>query len=114
MKKIVYTCDSCNYVRDPSMFVNLDAEYHKCDWCVKVEHKRSVEKQNRENAQRLKACDKCKQTGILHKSIYACGPGYFDEPDPTIYCECSRGLALNPNTPFVVTGFERDNNDDYT
>lgn len=36
-------------------------------------------------------CTKCNNTGFIHKSIYALGPGYFDEPDPDVYCDCPKG-----------------------
>ena len=73
-----------------------------CKSCIASEENELIYQQNRENAKTLPGCESCKGNGILHHSIYACGPGYYDDPDPTIYCTCAKGTALNPATKFVV------------
>lgn len=105
MKKLVNCCDRCGVLGE-NLTLKLFDKQELCPRCVSIkesEHKNKIRERNRQNAEKLIACINCKHTGIIHKSIYACGPGYYDEPDPTIYCKCPRGRALDPDTNFIVS-----------
>lgn len=105
MKKLVNCCDECEKIGH-NLYLEIIDNKELCEMCIrKIKYKLRLDIQNKnfESALKLKACNKCNQTGLLHRSMYTCGPGYYDEPDPSIYCNCPRGLALNPSTDFIVT-----------
>lgn len=104
MKKLVNCCDVCNIIGE-YLDLNITDGKELCNNCVdkwKSARLNEVREQNRKNADKFLSCKKCKHTGIIHHSIYSVGPGYYDKPDPTIYCTCTKGRALNPNTNFLV------------
>lgn len=104
MKILVNCCDECRSIGE-KLRLTPYKDRELCIKCVsEAQYKRSQEIQeiNRQNAKNLSSCDKCKHTGILHKSMYVLGPGYGDPPDPTVYCKCPKGHALNPFTNFIV------------
>ena len=104
MKKLVNCCDECNAIGDHLDLI-LTAGKELCSRCVakwNYAKLKEVREQNRVNANSFTSCNKCKHTGVIHQSIYAVGPGYYDEPDPTIYCFCTKGRALDPNTNYLV------------
>lgn len=93
MIKEVICCDNCSAL-DVKKSFSLDGR-EVCERC-------HIAADNQKKAINFNGCDRCKYSGIIHKSIYAVGHGYFDEPDPTIYCTCKKGTALNPNTNWEV------------
>lgn len=98
MKKIADFCDNCSaYI---TKIHNLSGK-DLCQICYSKERgilRWEIQKKNLALASSLKGCDSCKGTGIIHRSMYTVGPGYYDEPDPTIYCSCKKGMCLNPNS----------------
>lgn len=114
MQKLVNLCDDCNIIIKT---LNIRDGKELCERCCSnhdVGKQYALNDKNRKYAYTLKGCKKCKGTGYLHKSIYAAGPGYYDEPDPDVFCTCKKGTALSPNTRYdVEVGFDSKDDKDY-
>lgn len=102
MQKLVNVCDRCDKVIKA---LNIRDGQELCELCAgsyDSQKRYALSEKNQKFGWTLKGCSKCKGTGYLHKSIYLCGPGYYDEPDPDVFCKCRKGIALNPSTDYDV------------